>query len=192
MKSMRSATDSSTLFQNLLQLRHRSNTMVDQELRVHKRLSTDLSVNGNHKRRYRGLFSAAENAHLKAMCAQFSCLFHDVIPIINAQGSRNVKGGMCRDFSCPHGIALSALLRTECSIIATAHKKDRRSSERGKLQEKHSRAMKEIEEYYDNRHLINPFVAYWLANFGALPAPPGNSARVEFDKVPCSMWTPPF
>ena len=135
-----------------------------------KRLGTDLSVKGHHKKRYHFLLSAAETAHLKATCAQFSCLFHDVIPIINAQGSRNLKGGMCRDFSCPHGIALNALLRTECSIIATAHAKASESSERHKLQ-KHWCAMKEIEEYYDNKHLINPFVAYWLANFGALPRP---------------------
>ena len=139
-----------------------------------KRLGADLSIDGRRNRRYSYLFSNEENARLKAMCAQFSCLFHDVIPIITAQGSRNIKGGMCCDFRCPHGIALHALLRTECSIISSHssdHLKAHCSSERFKLQNNHNRAMREIEESYDTRHLINPFVAYWLANFGALPRP---------------------
>ena len=138
---------------------------------AHKRLGTDLSVHGNKNRRYNSLFSNEEIAHLKAMCAQFSCLFHDVIPIINAQGSRNLKGGMCRDFSCAHGIQLHALLRTECSIISGTHEKARSSSERCKLQQKHYEAMMQIAEYYDGRHLVNPFVMYWLANFGAPTCP---------------------
>ena len=117
------------------------------------------------------LYSNEEIAHLKAMCAKFSCLFHDVIPIINAQGSRNLKGGMCRDFSCAHGIQLHALLRTECKIITDNHAKAHHSSERGKSQSKHNRAMMQIAEYYDSRHLINPFTAYWLANFGAPTRP---------------------
>ena len=138
---------------------------------VRKRLGTDLSVDGRYNKRYHSLFSNEEIAHLKAMCAQFSCLFHDVIPIINAQGSRNIKGGMCRVFSCPHGIQLHALLRAECSIISSNHLKAYNSSERRKLQQKHYDAMRQIEEYYDSRHLINPFTAYWLSNFGA-PTPP--------------------
>ena len=106
------------------------------------------------------------------MCQKFSCLFHDTIPIISPQGSRNLKGGMCHDFSCRRGIALNALLRTECSIISisNAATKARDSSECGKLQQKHYRAMKEIEDYYGNTYLIDPFVVYWLTNFGALAA----------------------
>ena len=135
---------------------------------VSSRLGADLSVDGRRNRRYSHLFSNEENARLKAMCAQFSSLFHDVTPIINAEGSRNSKGGMCRDFSCPHGNAMHALLMTERSIISSIHRKAHDSSEHVKLKKKHNRAMREIEEYCD---LINPFVAYWLANFGALPRP---------------------
>ena len=138
---------------------------------AHKRLGTDLSVDARYNKRYHSLCSNEEIAHLKAMCAQFSCLFHDVIPIINGQGSRNIKGGMCRDFSCPHGIQLHALLRDECKIITDSHRKAHNSSERVKLQGKHRSAMAQIAEYYDSRHLINPFTAYWLANFGAPTRP---------------------
>ena len=138
---------------------------------AHKRLGTDLSVDGRKKKRSQFLLSSEESAHLKAMCAQFSCLFHDVISIINAQGSRNIKGGMCRDFSCPHGIKLHELLRTECSILNDTHEKAYYRSARYALQQKHYRAMKEIAEYYDSRHLINPFTMYWLANFGAPTRP---------------------
>ena len=72
-----------------LDVMYRSNTM-SHPLCAHMRLGADLSVDGNKKRRYHTLFSNEEIAHLKAMCAQFSCLFHDVIPIINAEGSRNI------------------------------------------------------------------------------------------------------
>ena len=126
------ATDSSILFLlNTLFCRStRSNTMA-QHVVCHKRLGADLSVDGRCNKRsgYHSLYSNEEIAHLKAMCAQFSCLFHDVIPIFHATGSRNKKGGMCRDFSCPHGIQLHALLRTECSIIARNHHKAHNSSE---------------------------------------------------------------
>ena len=158
---------------------------------VQKRLGTDLSVDGNKKRRYHDLYSNQEIAHLKAMCAQFSCLFHDVIPIFHATGSRNLKGGMCRDFSCAHGIQLHELLRTECSIISGTHIKAFNSSERGKLQNKHYHAMAQIAEYYDRRHLINPFVMYWLANFGA-PTRPATQRALSSTRslVQCGPFLP--
>ena len=159
-------------------------------VQVNKRLGADLSVNGNSKRRYHSLYSDEENAHLKAICAQYSCLLHDVIPIISLQGSRQTKGGMCRDFRCTHGIALNALLRTECKIISDRHETEASSTERRKLQQKHSRAMAEIAAYHNNRHLVNPFVMYWLANFGAR-ARPSTQRGVEFDKVHCLTWTRP-
>ena len=137
---------------------------------AHKRLGLDLSVHGNSSKRMRG-FSSAGDAHLQAICAKSSCMFHDTIPIVALGGHRQMKGGMCRDFSCPHGIALCELLKTECSIIANVHTKDYLSSECVKLLNKHHSAMREISECYDNRHLINPFLAYWLTNFGALPRP---------------------
>ena len=68
-------------------------------VRVSKRLGTDLSVDGRCKRRYTNLFSDEENAHLKALCAQYGCLSHEVIPIISLQGSRQVKGGMCESLA---------------------------------------------------------------------------------------------
>ena len=76
-----------------LDVMHRSNTMAH-PLCMHIRLGTGLSVRGNKKRRYHSLMSEAEIAHLNAMCAQFSYLFHDVIPIVNATCSRNLKGGI--------------------------------------------------------------------------------------------------
>ena len=158
---------------------------------AHKRLGTDLSVDGRVKRPRHFLLSSEESAHLKAMCAQFSCLFHDVIPIINAQGSRNIKDGMCRDFSCPHGIQLHALLRTTCKMITDSHVKAHSSSERRKLQNKHCLAMREIDEYYNSRHLVNPFVMYWLANFGA-PTRPATQRALSSTRsfVQCGPFLP--
>ena len=166
-----------------------SNTMAS-GVHANKRLGTDLSVNGNSKRQYHSLYSHEENAHLKAMCAEYACLFHEVIPIISLQGPRQNKGGMCRDFSCTHGIALNALLRTECKITSDRHEKERLSTERFKSGRKHSRVMAEIASYHDARHLINPFVMYWLANFGAR-ARPSTQRGVEFDKVHCLTWARP-
>ena len=55
------------------------NTMAS-GVRCSKRLGADLSVDARCNKRYQMLYSNEEIAHLKAMCAKFSCLFHDVIP----------------------------------------------------------------------------------------------------------------